>query len=499
MDEGTIDTPTRSRRRWRMELVASLAAIGLGAGLTASTAFQRDAATASGKSVSAQTAAPKPFGFADLVAKAKPAVISVRVKLNEGPTLSSNEEGDDGSPFPPNFSMDQFFRQFVLPSMPQGQSQNQGHQMITGEGSGFFISADGYAVTNNHVVDHATSLQVTTDDGNTYPAKVVGTDKKTDLALIKVDGRDDFPFVTFADKAPRIGDWVVVVGNPFGLSETVTAGIVSAKDRYIAADPYDEFLQIDAPVNQGNSGGPSLNLEGQVVGVTTAIYSVSGGSVGIGFAIPASTVKSVVAELKSAGHVTRGLLGTEVQQVTPSIAEALGMQEAEGAMVAQVKAGTPAAKAHIKAGDVILAVNGEPVKGSVDFAHKIGAFAPGVNVNLKILRDGSQRTVTVTLGNEPGKQQQVSELGLSLAPAGSVAGANGPGVVVTGVKPDSAAAERGFQPGDVILEVDGKVVSTPAEVSKDINGYQASGKRSVLLRVRSGDRTAFVALPLGRA
>jgi len=499
MDEGTIDTPTRPRRRWRMGLVASLAAISLGAGLTASTAFQGNAATASGKNVSAPTAAPKQFGFADLVAKAKPAVISVRVKLNEGPTLSSNEGGDDGSPFPPSSPMDQFFRKFVLPSIPQGQSQNQGHQIITGEGSGFFISADGYAVTNDHVVDHATSLQVTTDDGKTYPAKVVGTDKKTDLALIKVDGRDDFPFLTFADKAPRIGDWVVVVGNPFGLSETVTAGIVSAKDRYITADPYDEFLQIDAPVNQGNSGGPSLNLEGQVVGVTTAIYSVSGGSVGIGFAIPASTVKSVAADLKSAGHVTRGLLGTEVQQVTPSIAEALGMQEAEGAMVAQVKAGTPAAKAHIKAGDVILAVDGKPVKGSVDFAHKIGAFAPGVNVNLRILRDGSQRTVMVTLGNEPGKQQQVSELGLSLAPAGSVAGANGPGVVVTGVKPDSAAAERGFQPGDVILEVDGKVVSTPAEVSKDINGYQASGKRSVLLRVRSGDRTAFVALPLGRA
>ena len=195
--------------------------------------------------------------------------------------------------------------------MPQGQGQHQGGHVV-GEGSGFFISADGYAVTNNHVVDHATQVKVTTEDGKTYPAKVVGTDKKTDLALIKVDGHHDFPFIAFADKEPRIGDWVLAVGNPFGLSETVTAGIVSAKGRYIETDPYDDFLQIDAPVNQGNSGGPAINLDGQVVGVTTAIYSVSGGSVGIGFAIPAATAKAIVAELKSNGHITRGWLGTEI-------------------------------------------------------------------------------------------------------------------------------------------------------------------------------------------
>jgi serine protease Do len=475
MNAGLLNSFARRRPRWRMALVASLALIGLGAGLTASAAFPGNTVTQLGKKISASATAPKRLGFADMVAKARPAVISVRVKLNEGPVLSSNEEGGNGSPFPP-----------------------RGHSIVTGEGSGFFISPDGYAVTNNHVVDHATSVRVTTDDGKTYPAKVVGTDKKTDIALIKVNGSNDFPFLAFADKAPRVGDWVVVVGNPFGLSETVTAGIVSAKNRYLDADPYDEFLQIDAPVNQGNSGGPSLNLEGQVVGVTTAIYSMSGGSLGIGFAIPASTAKSVVAELRRTGHVTRGLLGTEVQQVTPSIAEALGMQKAEGALVAQVKAGTPAAKALIKAGDVILAVNGKPVKGSVDFAHKIGAFAPGANLNLSILRNGSQRTVMVILGNEPGKQE-AAELGLSLAPADSVAGANSHGVVVTGVKPNSAAAERGFQPGDVILEVGGKAVSTPAEVSRDIDSYRASGKNRALLRVQSGDRTVFVALPVGKS
>jgi len=497
MDEGALNSPARPRRRWRVALIISLAAVGLGAGLTASSAFQGNAATAPGNKISASMEGPQHLGFADVAAKVEPAVISVRVKINEGPVLSSNEEGDQGTPFPPGSPMDRFFRQFILPGMPQGQGQHQGGHMV-GEGSGFFISADGYAVTNNHVVDHATQVRVTTEDGKTYSAKVVGTDKKTDLALIKVDGHNDFPFIAFADKEPRIGDWVLAVGNPFGLSETVTAGIVSAKGRYIDTDPYDDFLQIDAPVNQGNSGGPAINLDGQVVGVTTAIYSVSGGSVGIGFAIPAATAKAIVAELKSNGHINRGWLGTEIQQVTPSIAESLGMQKAQGALVAQVTDGSPAMKARIKAGDVILAINGQPITGSADLVHKIGMFAPGANLNLKILRDGTQQTLRVTLGTAPGKQE-VAELGLSLAPASSVAGAGGSGVVVTDVNPDSAAAEQGFQTGDVILEVDGKAVSTPAEVSKDINANRATGKRSVLLRVRSGDRTAFVALPVGKA
>jgi len=499
MDKGTALKPLapRSGRRWSTMLFTFVAIVGLGAGLTAATAFQGRAATPLPEAVRPPTRTAVPhLGFADLVAKVKPAVISVRVKLDEGPTLSADDEGGDGLPFPPGSPMDKFFRQFGLPQTPQRQGHS--HSVVIGEGSGYFISSDGYAVTNNHVVDHATSLQVTTDDGRIYPAKVVGTDKKTDLALIKVEGGSHFPFLAFSDKAPRVGDWVVVVGNPFGLSETVTAGIVSAKGRYIDMDPYDDFLQIDAPINQGNSGGPAINLNGQVVGVTTAIYSVSGGSVGIGFAIPASTVKSVVAQLKSTGHVTRGWLGTEIQQVTPSIAESLGMQKAEGALVAQVTAGSAAMKARIKAGDVILAVNGKPIKGSADLVRKIGAFPPGTVVNLRVLRDGTQRTVSVALGNAPGKAE-VAELGLSLAPASSVAGTNGRGVVVTGVEPNSAAAEHGFQRGDVILEVGGKAVSTPAEVRKDINDYRASGKRRVLVRMRSGDQTRFVILPVGNA
>jgi serine protease Do len=476
-------------------VTASLAAIALGIGLAASSTHRGIAAPAA-DNLSSQAAAQPHLGFADLAAKVKPAVISVRVKMTEGPTLSSDNGGDDGLPFPPGSPMDKFFRQFGIPIPQQGTPQ--GRQVMTGEGSAFFISADGYAVTNNHVVDHASSVEVATDDGKTYPAKVIGTDKKTDLALIKVSGRDDFPFVRFADKSPRIGDWVMVVGNPFGLSETVTAGIVSAKGRNIDADPYDDFLQIDAPINQGNSGGPSFNLDGQVVGVTTAIYSVSGGSVGIGFAIPAETARTVVADLKSTGHVTRGWLGVEIQQITPSIAESLNMQSPEGALVSEVKAGSPAMRAHLKAGDVILAVDGKQVRDSTDLARKIGALPPGASTKLQILRNGAKQTLSVALGNAPGKQQ-MSELGLSLAPASSVAGAGDRGVVVTKVEPDSAAAYHGIQTGDVILDVAGNPVSSPAEVRHDLRSYRASGERHVLMRLRSGNHTRFVALPLGNA
>src|SRR6202044_2263014 len=232
-------------------------------------------------------------------------------------------------------------------------------QMITGEGSGFFISADGYAVTNNHVVDHAESVQVTTDDGTIYTAKVIGTDKKTDLALIKVDGKKDFSYVKFADQPPRVGDWVVAVGNPFGLGGTVTAGIVSARGRDIGAGPYDDYVQIDAPINKGNSGGPAFDMNGNVIGVNTAIFSPSGGSVGIGFDIPADTAKMIVAQLKEHGHVTRGWIGGQIQAVTPDIAASRGMKKVEGALVDEPQSGGPAAKAGLVAGDVITAVDGK--------------------------------------------------------------------------------------------------------------------------------------------
>jgi len=447
----------------------------------------------------------RPVGFADIVEKVKPAVISVRVKINGGPQLSS----DDGGQLPRGF--ERFFRRFgpeMFPDMPQGQGPNQRGPRRAGQGSGFFISADGYAVTNNHVVDKADEVEVMTDDGKTYNAKVIGTDPRTDLALIKVDG-GNFPYAKLADKAPRIGDWVLAVGNPFGLGGTVTAGIVSARGRDIGAGPYDDFLQIDAPVNKGNSGGPTFDVDGNVVGVNTAIFSPSGGSVGIAFAIPASTVESVVGQLKDKGSVTRGWIGVQIQPVSKDIADSLGLKTTDGALVAEPQPGSPADKAGIKAGDVITAVNGEKIQNARELARRISSMAPGNSVKLSVLQKGSEKTVTLTLGElprearagAPERESPASDgarLGLQLAPASSVAGGSKEGVVVTNVDPDGPAAERGFKPGDVILEVGGKAVSTPADVRNALNDARKDGKRTVLMRVKSGDTSRFVALPAGR-
>jgi serine protease Do len=449
--------------------------------------------------------AQKPVGFADIVEKVKPAVISVRVKLDDGPQVSSEE----GLPFPPGSPFDRFFRQFGGPGMP---NMPNGRHHVTGQGSGFFISADGYAVTNNHVVDKAKTVDVTTDDGKTYTAKVIGTDPKTDLALIKVDGRNDFPYVNFAENTPRVGDWVLAVGNPFGLGGTVTAGIVSARGRDIGAGPYDDFLQIDAPVNKGNSGGPSFDANGNVIGVNTAIFSPSGGSVGIGFAIPSDTVKTVISQLEKSGKVTRGWIGVQIQQITPDIADSLGLKKDQGALVAEPQPNSPAAKAGIQSGDVITSVDSQPVKNARELARKISSMAPGTSVKLGIWRKGEEKQLTLTLGELPNQQQarahtdqdqtspsNVGRLGLSLAPAANVAGAGNSGVVVTGIEPDGPAADHGIRTGDVILEVGGRTVSTPADVRQAVQEANTQGKHTVLLRVKSGDQTKFVALPTGNA
>ena len=454
----------------------------------------------------------RPIGFADIVEKVKPAVISVRVKVNVSPENSTFEGGQ----LPQGF--ERFFRRYGFPEdmLPDGP-QNRGprergpRQRTSGQGSGFFISPDGYAVTNNHVVDKADQVEVQTDDGKTYSAKVIGTDPRTDLALIKVDG-NNFPYAKLADKAPRIGDWVLAVGNPFGLSSTVTAGIVSARGRDIGAGPYDDFLQIDAPVNKGNSGGPTFDIDGHVVGVNTAIFSPSGGSVGIAFAIPAATVDSVVTQLRDKGSVTRGWIGVQIQPVTKDIADSMGLKNTNGALVAEPQPGSPAVKAGVKAGDVITAVNGEKIANARELARRIGSMAPGNSVKLTLLQGGSEKTVNVTLGELPaqveargrggedrGSLQEGSALGLQLAPAGSVAGSGSEGVVVTGVSPDGPAAERGFKTGDVILEVAGKAVSNPADVRKALEEARKENKRTVLMRVKSGEGTRFVALPAGNA
>ncbi len=493
----------------RIVLMASAAVIGAGV-LFSGAQFVGKPDTFLASPAYAQSA-QRPVGFADVVEKVKPSVISVRVKVDGGARTMSF---DGDSPFPPGSPMERFFKRFGSPEGERGESPRapRGRNFSMGQGSGFFISADGFAVTNNHVVDKAQSVEVTTDDGRTYTAKVIGTDPKTDIALIKVDGRSDFPFVALAEKPPRIGDWVLAVGNPFGLGGTVTAGIVSARGRDIGAGPYDDFIQIDAPVNKGNSGGPTFDVDGNVIGVNTAIYSPSGGSVGIAFAIPSDTVKSVVSQLKDKGAVTRGWIGVQIQPVNADIADSLGLKSAEGALVAEPQPDGPAVKAGIQSGDVITSVNGQAVKDARDLAKKISSLPPGSNVKLGVVSKGADKNMTVTLGELPRDQRQASvapqekdssgtevpRLGLSLAPAGKVAGAGSDGVVVTQVDPDGPAAAQGFRTGDVILDVAGKRVGNPEEVRKAFADARSGGKRTVLLRVKSGDNTRFVAVPLGR-
>ncbi|MEA2939020.1 MAG: serine protease Do [Alphaproteobacteria bacterium] len=460
--------------------------------------------------------AQRPVGFADIVENVKPAVISVRVKVDAGARMM-NFEGRQQ--LPQGSPMDRFFRRFGQPdggALPNDQRQMpqvpRGRNMVTGQGSGFFISADGYAVTNNHVVDKADTVEVIADDGKSYSAKVIGTDSRTDVALIKVDGRGDFPFVRFSEKAPRIGDWVIAVGNPFGLGGTVTAGIVSARGRDIGAGPYDDFIQIDAPVNKGNSGGPTFDVDGSVIGVNTAIFSPSGGSVGIAFAIPAETVKAVVNQLQNKGSVSRGWIGVQIQPVTDEIADSLGLKTTQGALVAEPQVDGPAAKAGIQAGDVITAVNDVPVKDARDLARQIGTMAPGATVRLTVMQKGQQKTISLTLGELPNQRAErqpaeptepsgtsVPRLGLSLAPASQVAGSGNDGVVVTEVDPNGVGAEHGLKTGDVILEAGGKKVGSPADIRTVVGDAQKAGKRTVLMRVKSVEGTKFVALRLGRA
>ena len=341
---------------------------------------------------------------------------------------------------------------------------------------------------------------------------MIGTDPRTDLALIKVEGRSDFPYAKLSDKAPRIGDWVLAVGNPFGLGGTVTAGIVSARGRDIGAGPYDDFIQIDAPVNKGNSGGPTFDVDGNVLGVNTAIFSPSGGSVGIAFAIPAGTVKSVVAQLKDTGKVSRGWIGVQIQPVTAEIADNLGLKGPEGAMVSDPQENGPAAKAGILAGDVITKVNGAPVKDAKDLARQIGAMAPGATAKLTVWRKGEEKTFSIALGELPNQREAkagtpnssgrtpMSRGSASRSPrlARSPAAARKAWWSPRSI-PTALASDQGFKTGDVILEVGGKKVANPVDVRTALSEAQKDGKRTILMRVKSGEETRFVAVRLAKA
>jgi serine protease Do len=486
------------RRASRFALMGAVAALAFGAAIGAPVgpAFAEAPAT-----TGAITPAMGPASFADVVDHVKGAVVAIKVKGVEEQHAQSPFEGQgEMSPDDPMFK---FFKRF-------GGEAPQKH-LTQSQGSGFIISADGYVVTNNHVVDHATEVEVSLDDGRNLPAKVIGTDKRTDLALLKINDGGKLPFVDWSSAQPRVGDWVIAVGNPFGLGGSVTAGIVSARGRDIGAGPYDDFLQIDAPVNRGNSGGPAFDAHGNVVGVNTAIYSPSGGSVGIGFAIPSEVAKDVIAALKDKGVVARGWIGVKIQPVTPEIAESLGLKSNKGALIAQPQKGAPAEAAGLKAGDVITLVNGEKVDGPRDLARRIAGMGPNKSVDLTFIRNGSEKSAKLTLGKlpeekearaddedtaSPGGGAQVASLGVEVAPAAEVRGAGGDGLVVTDIDPDGAAAQKGLRRGDVIVEVGGQPVRSRADLSGALDGARKDGRRSVLLRVRSADGAKFIAVPV---
>jgi serine protease Do len=454
-----------------------------------------------------------PLTFADLVAKVSPAVVSINVKGDV--KVADNDMQIPGMPdLPEDNPLYDFFKQFRK-GMPQAPSRPT---PSLAQGSGFFITPNGFVVTNNHVVEDAEDITVTLDNGEKYPAKLVGSDPRTDIALVKVtkEGKT-FPFVEFSNKDPRVGDWVLAVGNPFGLGGTVTAGIISAHNRDIGSGPYD-YLQIDAAVNRGNSGGPSFDLDGRVVGMNTAIFSPSGGNVGIAFAVPAALVKEVVTELQTHGSVDRGWLGVVIQNVSDDIADSIGMAEAKGAMVTKVTEDGPAAKQDLKAGDVIVEVNGDKINDSRDLARKIAELEPDTDVKLSIVRYGDKRQVTMKLGTFPSNKklaalepetqpdvgQQMKNLGLSLAPAAKFPGAGDEGVVITEVDPASDAADKGLKPGDVILQVAGVDVSNPSDVADGVKKAMDGAKTEkdtvkVLMQVKTGDQTRFVALSLKKA
>jgi serine protease Do len=450
-------------------------------------------------------------GFADLVEKVMPAVISVEVKFAN--VVSTDE--DNNTPqfrlppglddLPEDSPFRRFFEQFPdfrnNPQMPMPRDRR-----VMGEGSGFIISADGYAVTNNHVVKDADEVVVKTSDGREYKADVVGTDGKTDLALLKIKEGSNFAYVKFADKEARVGDWVIAVGNPFGLGGTVTTGIISARGRDIGSGPYDDFIQIDAPINRGNSGGPAFNLAGEVIGVNTAIFSpMGGGSVGIGFAIPATIAKDIVANLRDNGKVTRGWLGVQIQPVTDEIAESMGLGASKGALASDVTKDSPASKAGIRTGDTVVSVNGTDVMEPKDLARRVAQIKPGEPVQITVVRDGKPTTLSVEIGTMPADVElgaapeskpapaSLSSLGLSLEK-----NASGEGVTITTVESGSSADEKGLKAGDTILQLNGKEVSSVDDVRQELSAATTGGQKKILMLVRSGDRQRFVAMTVDK-
>jgi serine protease Do len=463
-------------------------------------------------------ARPAPDSFADLAQKLLPAVVNVATTQTVTAQNDRPGVGPEMPLFPPGSPFEQFFHDFMDRARPH-RDGNAPPRKMQSLGSGFIIDPKGIVVTNNHVIEGADEITVSLQDGTQLKATVIGKDPKVDVAVLKVNADKPLPAVKFGDSdASRVGDWVLAIGNPFGLGGTVTAGIVSARGRDIQQGPYDDFIQTDAAINRGNSGGPLFNMNGEVIGVNTAIYSPSGGSIGIGFSIPSKEAQPVVEQIINYGHPRRGWLGVKIQQVTPDIAESLGLKEPTGAMIASVDPDGPAAKAKLRNGDVILQFNGHDIKEMRTLPRMVAESDIDKQVPVTIWRDGHEQTLQVTLGELPDDQQpqqqasleqggaskslQLSGLGLQLAPISQDTRdkyqlqPDQKGVVITDVAPDTPASDRGLKPGDVIVEVQQEDVNTPADVQERVDRVRKSGKSSVLLLVQSSDGLRWVPLSL---
>ena len=468
-------------------LLCLLAGVSISSAIDQYQAGGRMAAVANAQAPAVSQGLPD---FATLAKRVGPSVVNVST------TQVRKAAADVPSPFDGDDPMSQFWQRFFGGRIPRG-SQRQ-----MGLGSGFIIDRNGTILTNYHVVDGAQKISVTLSDGKSYDAKVLGKDEKTDIAVIKIDAGQDLPAVTLGDSDRLdVGEWVMAIGNPFGLDHTVTSGIVSAKGRQIGAGPYDNFIQTDASINPGNSGGPLINLRGEVVGITTAIYSQSGGNIGIGFAIPTNSIKEVLPQLKDKGRVVRGYLGTTVQKITPEIADSLGVKQQRGALVADVVRGSPAERAGIKTGDIITEFNSKEVKDSTELPGLVARVAPGTGTSIKVLRDGKEMTLAITVGEmkdtEVAASGQQGELGLAVQPvtpevAQSLGLDRAEGLVITEVKPGSAADDAGLREGDLITQINRRPVKNLADYNREM--AQSKKGQSVLLLVRRGDASVFLAL-----
>ena len=452
--------------------------------------------------------AQAPESFSELVKAVQPAVVNIATTARVAAAGVPEFRFPEGSPF------ERYFRDFFGHGFPGRPDVGPGPK-ARALGSGFIIDPEGYVVTNNHVIDEAEEITVTVNGGDLYPAKLVGRDPKTDLALLKIDAGKSLPFVEFGDSdEAQVGDWVIAVGNPFGLGGSVTAGIISARGRDIQSGPFDDYLQIDAPINRGSSGGPLFDRQGKVIGINTAIYSPSGGNVGIGFAIPSAMAKTVIDQLKDSGRVERGFLGVTIQEVTEDIAQGLDLDETQGALVASVEPGGPADKAGLKAGDLILGFNDQKVERMKDLPRLVAAAKAGEKSSLRILREGKERTISVEVGQMPGEEtlaakspeagnSQQARLGVALAPLTAEyrqrlgLPEDTEGVVIVDVERDGPAARKGLRAGDVIKRVGNTKVTTPDEVIQALNDQ--SKRKSVLLLVSRQGNDRFVAVPLDRA